>query len=75
MFPISSSESLSSLSTQPPFSPDIVEVINGPQFGDACLQHHGQHVDEEAGMASQDHVGILTQLCEPVHGLGHKPLK
>ena len=46
-------------------SPDVVEVIDRPEFRDASLQHHGQHVDEEVGMATQDQVGILTQTNKP----------
>ena len=48
-------------------TPDIVEVIDGPQFRDASLQHHGQHVDEQAGMATENQVRILTQSDKPVN--------
>ena len=40
---------------------DIVQVVDGAQFWDPCLQHHGQQVDEEGCPSTEDEVGILTE--------------
>ena len=45
--------------------PDVAEVINRVQFGYACLEHHGQQVNEQGRPPPEDKISILTQPNKP----------
>ena len=45
--------------------PDVAEVINRVQFGYACLEHHGQQVNEQGRPPPENKISILTQPNKP----------
>ena len=45
--------------------PDITEVINGVQFWYACLEHHGQQVNDQGCPPPENKISILAQSNKP----------